>query len=186
MLLRQDGERASGDVLAVDAGGQDPVLREIIECDRHLLGDAPFGHEKETTGNQQVHAAVQECHRLGLIIRPVLGVLDEPPCFRQTGLGYDFSLMATHPSHILELARKGAEHRHEELKAEIAALIKTFPHLREGQASVRKSGSVKPGKELAAESTSTPTRAKWSAAAKKAVSLRMKKYWAARRAAEKK
>jgi hypothetical protein len=93
--------------------------------------------------------------------------------------------MATHPSHILELARKGAEHRHEELKAEIAALIKTFPHLREGKASVRKSVSVKPGK-LAAESTSTPTRAKWSAAAKKAVSLRMKKYWAARRAAEKK
>jgi hypothetical protein len=104
----------------------------------------------------------------------------------KTGLGYDFSLMAKHPSHILELARKGAEHRHEELKAEIAALIKTFPHLREGQASVRKSASVKPGKELSAESTSTPTRAKWSAAAKKAVSLRMKKYWAARRAAEKK
>jgi len=36
-------------------------LREIIECDRHLLCDASFGHEKETRGNQQVHAAVQEC-----------------------------------------------------------------------------------------------------------------------------
>jgi hypothetical protein len=35
--------------------------------------------------------------------------------------------MAKHTSHILEMARKGAEHRHEELKAEIAALIKTFP-----------------------------------------------------------
>jgi hypothetical protein len=95
--------------------------------------------------------------------------------------------MAKHPSHILEMARKGAEHRHEELKAEIAALIKTFPHLREERkASVRRSASVKPGKELAADATPVRKRGGWSAAAKKAVSLRMKKYWAARRAAAKK
>jgi hypothetical protein len=37
--------------------------------------------------------------------------------------------MAKHSSHILDLARKGAEHRFEELKAEIAALVKHFPHL---------------------------------------------------------
>jgi hypothetical protein len=94
--------------------------------------------------------------------------------------------MAKHPSQILEMARKGAEHRHEELKAEIAALIKTFPHLHEGKESVRKSARVKPGKDLAADATPVQKRPKWSASAKKAVSLRMKKYWAARRAAEKK
>jgi hypothetical protein len=92
--------------------------------------------------------------------------------------------MAKHPSHILEMARKGAEHRREELKAEIAALIKTFPHLREGQASIRKTAGVKPGKELAPEVPSVQKRPKWSAAAKKAVSLRMKKYWAAKRASK--
>ena len=91
--------------------------------------------------------------------------------------------MATHPSHILELARKGAEHRHEELKAEIAALIKTFPHLREGKTTIRKTAGVKPGKELAADATAIQKRPKWSAAAKKAGSLRMKKYWAGKRAA---
>jgi hypothetical protein len=37
--------------------------------------------------------------------------------------------VARHSSHILDLARKGAEHRFEELKAEIRALIKQFPHL---------------------------------------------------------
>jgi hypothetical protein len=92
--------------------------------------------------------------------------------------------MAKDASHILEMARKGAEHRHEELKAEIAALIKTFPHLREGKSSIRKTASGKPGKELAADTPSVQKRPKWSAAAKKAVSLRMKKYWAAKRAAK--
>ena len=92
--------------------------------------------------------------------------------------------MAKHPSHILELARTGAEHKYEELKSELAALIKTFPHLREGKGSVRKSASLKPGKELAADATAIQKRPKWSAAAKKAVSLRMKKYWAAKRAAK--
>ena len=82
------------------------------------------------------------------------------------------------------MARKGAEHRHEELKTEIAALIKTFPHLREGKASIRKSAGVKPGNQLPADATSVQKRPRWSAAAKKAVSLRMKKYWAAERAAK--
>jgi hypothetical protein len=95
--------------------------------------------------------------------------------------------MAKHPSHILELARTGAEHRYEELKSEIASLIKHFPHLHEGKKSVRKAPNFKAGKELALapEATSIRKRAGWSAAAKKAVSLRMKKYWAAKRAATK-
>ena len=37
--------------------------------------------------------------------------------------------MAKHSSHILALARKGAEHRYEELQAEIAALVKSFPQV---------------------------------------------------------
>jgi hypothetical protein len=92
--------------------------------------------------------------------------------------------MAKHPSHILELARKGAEHRHQELKSEISALIKAFPHLRGDRSSLRPAASFKPGKELASDSASVHKRPKWSAAAKKAVSLRMKKYWATRRAAK--
>jgi hypothetical protein len=35
--------------------------------------------------------------------------------------------MARHSSHVLELARKGAEHRRRELKAEIATLKKVLP-----------------------------------------------------------
>jgi antibiotic biosynthesis monooxygenase (ABM) superfamily enzyme len=94
--------------------------------------------------------------------------------------------MAKHSSHILEMARKGADHKYEELKAEIAALIKNFPHLHEGKVSVRKAASVKPHNELASERISTRKSAAWSAAAKRAVSLRMKKYWAEKRAAAKK
>src|SRR5882757_7251494 len=37
--------------------------------------------------------------------------------------------MAKHASHILDMVRKGAEHRCEELKGETAALMKNFPHL---------------------------------------------------------
>jgi hypothetical protein len=32
--------------------------------------------------------------------------------------------MAKHSSHVLEMARKGAEHRYDELKAELASLVK--------------------------------------------------------------
>lgn len=93
--------------------------------------------------------------------------------------------MAKHSSHILELARKGAEHRYEELKAEIAALMKDFPHLaRRGGKQV--SLAVARGRAVvAAETPKAQRRAKkWSAAARKAVSARMKKYWAARRKAK--
>jgi hypothetical protein len=35
---------------------------------------------------------------------------------------------------MLELARKGAEHRYRELKAELAELVKAFPRLEFGSA----------------------------------------------------
>jgi hypothetical protein len=82
--------------------------------------------------------------------------------------------MAKHSSHILDMARKGAEHRYNELKAEIALLVKHFPHL-----ATRTGGIV-------SQAVAAPRkRRKMSAAARKAVSERMKKYWAARRKAKK-
>ena len=83
--------------------------------------------------------------------------------------------MAKHSSHILELARKGAEHRYAELKEELASLVRDFPHL-----SGKKRGIVDASKGVKAPRK----RRRMSAAAKKAVSVRMKKYWAARRKAE--
>lgn len=95
--------------------------------------------------------------------------------------------MAKHSSTILEMARKGADHRFEELKAEIAGLVKSFPHL-----AGRKGGQVSPGSAIPAKALNQNPRvtnrrrrrSKMSATARKAVSARMKKYWAARRAAK--
>jgi len=93
--------------------------------------------------------------------------------------------MAKHSSHILELARKGAEHRYAELKSEMAALVKSFPGVaaRTSRQASRTVSSVR--SVIAAEAPKARRRArKMSAAARKAVSLRMKKYWAARRKAK--
>jgi hypothetical protein len=84
------------------------------------------------------------------------------------------------------MARKGAEHRYEELTTEIALLVKNFPHLAR---SAAKSASRVISRGVAAAETEAPKvrRArKMSAAARKAVSTRMKKYWAARRSAKSK
>ena len=91
--------------------------------------------------------------------------------------------MARHSSHILELARKGAEYRYRELKAEVAALVRDFPHLAEqaGTALGRTTGKA----EATVKRTVRRGRS-MSAAARKAVSERMKAYWAARRAAKNK
>ncbi len=89
--------------------------------------------------------------------------------------------MTKHSSHILEMARKGAEHRYEELKADIAALVKNFPHL----AAKARTTVAKAGRAIEAEGQQVRRRGrKMSAAARKAVSQRMKKYWAARRKAK--
>ena len=85
--------------------------------------------------------------------------------------------MAKHSFHILELAKKGALHRYQELKAELAALVKAFPHLELGSAV---SPSM-PRQVYKARRKRKPM----AAAAKAAVSKRMKAYWAARRKAKK-
>jgi hypothetical protein len=88
--------------------------------------------------------------------------------------------MPQYSSHILELAKRGAEHRYQELKAEIAALEKLFSHLRYGSA-------VSPAIPDAMEKPTVRhrRRRKMSAAARKRISEAQKKRWAARRKARK-
>jgi len=78
---------------------------------------------------------------------------------------------------LREMARAGAEATLKQLRAEIIAIERTFPELAlsKGRRAVRRSIKTarKRGREM-------------SAAAKKAISLRMKKYWAERRKAQKK
>jgi hypothetical protein len=88
--------------------------------------------------------------------------------------------MPKHPSHILELAKRGAEHRYQELKAELESLVKLFPHLR-GHSGSPLSAPV----ETVKRAIRRRRRRKMSEAARKAVSERMKKFWAARRKAKK-
>ena len=74
---------------------------------------------------------------------------------------------------IRELARSGAEAALKQLRAEIIAIERTFPELAQGQRAIRQ--SLKKAKK---------SGRKMSAAARKAVSARMKKYWAERRRAK--
>ena len=78
---------------------------------------------------------------------------------------------------LRELARSGAETALKRLRAEIIAIERTFPELAlpHGRRAVRR----------AVETAGLRTRT-ISAAARKAISLRMKKYWAERRKAQRK
>jgi hypothetical protein len=89
--------------------------------------------------------------------------------------------MAKHSTHILELARKGAEHRYRELRAEITALRKYFPQLG-GGTGARQSQIDMSSEPAAIIDRPRRKRRRMSAAARRAVSRRMRKYWAARRA----
>jgi hypothetical protein len=77
------------------------------------------------------------------------------------------------------LARVGAQTRLEELKREQAELLRAFPGLSSGRRIARRSSSASPTTSNGAQ----PRRRthNMSAAERKAVSLRMKKYWAGRR-----
>lgn len=70
---------------------------------------------------------------------------------------------------LKELARLGAENRVTELNAELAEIYRAFPELRSGRAAATAGASTR------------RTRTPMTAAQKKAVSIRMKKYWASRR-----
>lgn len=77
---------------------------------------------------------------------------------------------------LKEYARRGAEARVAELRAEIDAIYRAFPDLRP------RGGAAKTTAGRAASAPAAPRRRRaMSAAQRKAVSARMKKYWAARR-----
>jgi hypothetical protein len=81
---------------------------------------------------------------------------------------------------LREYARRGAETRVAELHAELAQIYHMFPDMRRRD--------PRSGNSAADSQTVTPPRRRrrkgMSAAQKKAVSVRMRKYWAERRKAE--
>ena len=79
------------------------------------------------------------------------------------------------PERLRELARAGAEQAVKQLRAEIIAIERTFPEL-----------SLSKGRRVLRRSIDQATRktTRMSAAARKAVSDRMKRYWAERRKAQ--
>src|SRR5713226_4625216 len=92
--------------------------------------------------------------------------------------------MAKHSSRILDLAKRGAEARLGELVQEAKYLIDLFPHLRDSFDKDKL-----PLKFIMAEASGAATktrgrRRRMSAAARKAVSVRMKRYWAGKRKGE--
>ena len=79
------------------------------------------------------------------------------------------------PERIKELARAGAEKVLNELRAEIIAIERTFPEL-----------AIPPRRRAVTRAIKRMEKrgSQMSAAARKAVSARMKKYWAERRKAK--
>jgi hypothetical protein len=82
----------------------------------------------------------------------------------------------TSSQELRRLALIGAEGRIESLRAEIAAIVELFPELK-GAAG----GAGGRGGRAAKKAANSKRNWNMSAAQRKAVSARMKKYWAARR-----
>jgi hypothetical protein len=94
--------------------------------------------------------------------------------------------MAKHSSHILELARHGAQHRYAELKAELESLTRHFPELARGAVKSGRQaikGAVS-AVEHYAESKPKPRR-KMSAAARKKIGDAQRRRWAKAKATKK-
>lgn len=92
--------------------------------------------------------------------------------------------MALSTEQLMNMARHGAAAMIAELKTQIAEIERAFPSAR---AARRATGRIASGvsSSFSAGAKRRPRRArKMSAAQRKAVSVRMKKYWAARRAAK--
>jgi hypothetical protein len=85
---------------------------------------------------------------------------------------------------LQRLARLGAERRLEELRREEAAIRAAFPDLGRGGGGRRGRGRPATDAQAAGAVKRRRRRYKMSAAQKKAVSERMKKYWAGRRKAK--
>jgi hypothetical protein len=83
---------------------------------------------------------------------------------------------------LREWAVKGAEQRLVEIADEARAIFQTFPELRkQGRGFDLGTPGRKGAKASAADAAPKRRRSRMSAAARKAVSARMKKYWAERR-----
>ena len=88
--------------------------------------------------------------------------------------------MAKHSSSILELARRGAQARYQELKAEMARLVRRFPSIvGTGREIVRRGRRAV---KAAAAELQPRKRRKMSAAARKKISDAQKKRWAKQKA----
>jgi hypothetical protein len=86
-------------------------------------------------------------------------------------------------SDLIRLARAGAVARVGELRRELETLYRSFPDLRRGRLSATRGGN---GAAASGGGASAGRRRRsWSAAQRRAVAVRMKKYWAARRAQKK-
>ena len=93
-----------------------------------------------------------------------------------------------------DFARRGAEVRITELQSELEAIFRAFPALRPGGArkvvvnreeqAQGPGGQARSGAGAVEGARKGRKRRKMSAAQRKAVGVRMKKYWAARRAAQ--
>ena len=92
--------------------------------------------------------------------------------------------MAKHSSHILELARRGAQHRYEELKAELESLARQFPGL--ARQGIKKGRKAIKGAVSAVEHyiEKQPKRRKLSAAGRKKIGDAQRKRWAKQKAAK--
>ena len=89
--------------------------------------------------------------------------------------------MAKHSSSILELARRGAQHKYEELQTELASLVRQFPDLRRGARRVVKRG--RRAVSAAAAQLRPRKRRKMSAAARAKISAAQRARWARQKAA---
>ena len=89
--------------------------------------------------------------------------------------------MATKSSSILELARRGAQHRYEELQGELASLVRQFPDLRSGAREIVNRG--RRAAQAAAAELRPGKRRKMSAAARAKISAAQRARWAKQKAA---
>ena len=95
--------------------------------------------------------------------------------------------MAKYSSRMLELATRGAEARLQDLIHEAKLLMQLFPHLRDSydKDELPISFIVAKGSGRLTKRPAARRRRRMSASARKAVSERMSKYWAAKRKAKK-
>jgi len=94
--------------------------------------------------------------------------------------------MAKHSSHILELAKRGAALRLRELANELGILLSAFPHLHDAFDADELPVSFIMRRDARGARAKAVTRHRpMSAARRRNVSVRTKKYWAKRRAGPK-